>query len=393
MEHMVLPDTKLTLLTGATGMLGQEILCQWLESQHPTRLVVLARDKGSILASQRIHAILSHRFGEEKLGQMLASVIVLNGDVSRERLGLAPQLYQELAERTEHVIHSAAGVRFDQPLEQARNINVEGTRQVLELARAARRAGREGRVDHVSTAYVAGKRRGVVYEHNYEHTKGFHNTYEQSKYEAEGLVREAMQELPTTIFRPSIIVGHSQTGETSDFKAFYWPLRVYAQGQLRLLPGKSECRIDLIPVDFVASALLYLAQQPYTVSGCYHLSAGPDNLPTLLEILNAAVEFFRVKAPHILNPIWLKMVEGKPGELLMDDRTIKTFRRGAPYYPYFATDLIFDNHEAALLLRPAGIKAPPVRDFFDRLFRYCLETDWGHRPLEAGSAKTMAVSV
>lgn len=389
MERLPLPNTSLTLLTGATGALGQEVLRQWIQTRPKTEgLLVLARGKGKGGAEKRVQAVLRKHFTGEDLKQAEKRITVLDGDIAEERLGLTADLYREVAERTAQIIHCAAAVRFDQPLEEARQANLEGTRQVVQLAKAARRAGQEGRLNYVGTAYIAGKRRGVIYENEFAHRKGFHNTYEQSKYEAEALVRHAQNEIPVTIYRPSIIIGNSNTGETTNFKAFYWPIRAYALGQMKILPGLPSCQIDLVPVNYVATAVLYLSDQKQTPGSCYHLTAGRSNLLQLEEIMEAAVEFFKIKRPRLIHPALLTLAENWPGRLLMSERALKTLKLGKPYYPYFATHLEYDTSQAVQMLEPAGIYAPPVRNFFDRLFRYCVETDWGkHVPVETNSSE------
>jgi len=389
MESESLPDASLTLLTGATGALGQEVLCQWLENQPvQARLLVLARGKGKGGAKKRIDTILHKRFSGPALAHARQQVTVLNGDMSEARLGLEARLYQEVVERTAQVIHCAAAVRFDQPIEEARQSNLEGTRQVLQLAKAARRAGQAGRLDYVSTAYIAGKRQGVIYEGDYSHNKGFHNSYEQSKYEAEGLVRQAQNEIPIAVYRPSIIIGNSRTGETSNFKAFYWPVRAFAMGQLRFLPGVSSCQIDLVPVDYVAAGITYLARQEQAIGGCYHLTCGRDNLIALSQIVEAAADFFKMKPSRFVHPAFLKLLTGWPGRHLLEQRLVKTLKLGAPYFPYFATKMEYDTQQAQAILQPQGISAPHVSDFFDNLFRYCLETNWGKQTQPASDKQT-----
>lgn len=377
--------TRTTLLTGATGALGQELMCQFLQNR-PARekLVILARGKSksgdkAVAAQRRVRTLLKHHFSDEDLETVSERVSVVDGDVTESRLGLDAATFAELASQVDSVLHCAAAVRFDQPIEEARQVNLEGTRQALELARQARRCGLEGRFDYVSTAYIAGKRQGVVSETELEHTRGFHNTYEQSKYEAEQLVRQYKDEIPVTVLRPSIIVGDSRTGETTSFKAFYWPIRVYATGQMRVLPGRKSSHIDLVPVDYVAAATLYLTSLSETIGGCYHVTAGRDNTVTLREIIEATIDFFQVTPPPVINPTFLKLLEGRIGRRLLGEHIHKTLMLGKPYYPYLALKLEFDTSEADKFLKPANITAPRLTDFFNRLFSFCVESNWGKK--------------
>ena len=151
--------------------------------------------------------------------------VAIAGDLTAPRLGLGER-HDEIAAGVGTVIHSAASVAFDLPIEEARAINVEGTRRVLDFAGAVPDLQR---VAYVSTAYVAGDRRGTVYEDDRE-TGTFRNSYERSKHEAEAVVRSST--LPWTIARPSIIVGESTTGWTASFNVLYGPLRAFAAGRL-----------------------------------------------------------------------------------------------------------------------------------------------------------------
>ncbi len=379
----VLHDESYCILTGATGALGQELLFQLLEQNSDTKLLLVGRGSRNSTAEKRFRAIIRRRYTGEALENVMQRIAVVDGDVTEPNLGFSPERWHQVAQRTKQIIHCAAAVRFDQPIDEARQINYKGTMQVLELARAARKAGQEGRLDYISTAYVAGKRTGVVYEEELEHRKGFHNTYEQSKYETELEIRKAMHELPICVMRPSIIIGNSKTGETTNFKAFYWPIRVYAMGQMKVLPASRHSQVDLVPVDYVASAIVHLSGQAKAVGKTYHLTAGRDNLITIGEVLEAAVSFFKIKAPLTINPRFMALAETKLSHLFMSEHTHKTLQLGKPYYPYFNLKLEFDNSSTARSLNEVTISAPPVRRFFDTLFRYCVETDWGHKQAKA----------
>ncbi len=117
-----------------------------------------------------------------------------------------------LLDEVTHVLHCAASVRFDLPLTEARRANV-GTAAVV--ADIARRAPRLERLVHVSTAYVGGTHRGTFHESELDVGQDFRNSYEQTKFEAEGLLRESAQDLPLSVARPSIVVGEAGSGWTT----------------------------------------------------------------------------------------------------------------------------------------------------------------------------------
>src|SRR5206468_2341717 len=152
-------------------------------------------------------------------------------------------------------------ISFDQPLEEARRINVEGTQRVLDFADRCRDRGAGlRRLVHVSTAYVAGDHEGEFREDQLEVGQGFRNSYERTKFEAEKLVRARSPRLPVTIVRPSIVVGERSSGWTSSFNVLYPPLKAFARGALPLLPARHSTPVDVVPVDYVADAVFELCE-------------------------------------------------------------------------------------------------------------------------------------
>src|SRR5919197_1219826 len=132
------------------------------------------------------------------------------------------------------------------------------------------------RMTYVSTAYVAGTRHNEVREDELDAGQDFRNPYEQSKHEAETMVRKHQRKLPITIARPSIVVGERGTGWTSSFNVIYGPLRAFASGAFPVLPGRSSAIIDVVTVDYVADSVLALTAAPEAEGGTYHLVAGDE---------------------------------------------------------------------------------------------------------------------
>ncbi len=106
----------------------------------------------------------------------------------------------------------------------------------------------------------------------------FSPTYEQSKYEGELLVQAAKEELSISIFRPSMVVGDSQTGAIKTFNTFYFPLRLYLTGKLRILPVNRSLRINIVPVDYVAKSVVKLTFNPKAEGRNFHLVAPYESL-------------------------------------------------------------------------------------------------------------------
>jgi len=361
-----------TVISGATGFLGREIVLHLLASEPDAHLTLLVRGRDETEAQARGVALLTAQLQGEALAAALRRVEVVRADLEQERLGLTPRGYDELVARTVEVIHGAASVRFDLPLAQARAINVDGTRRMLDLARKAR-----AHLDYIGTAYVAGEREGLVLESELDMGQGFRNTYEASKCEAERLVQARAAEQSLTIFRPSIIVGDSRTGRTSSFKVLYWPLKVFARG-FRVVPGRPQTAVDVVPSDFVVQALAHLRRQPGRAGQVYHLCAGPERSATLGELAGLAARFFQVRRPIFVEPGLF--VRARP---LIDRFTWGRLRRiliaGRVYTPYLALNLAFDTQRAEAGLKGTGIVVPPVADYFSRLFRFAVATEWGKK--------------
>ena len=197
---------------------------------------------------------------------------------SQPNCGLDAAAYQRLSAETTRVIHSAATVRFDHSLDEARRINVEGTRRVLDFAAGVRQLRS---LAYVGTAYVAGERSDLVRESELAVGQSYRNTYEQTKAEAEALVRSRLGSLPGVILRPSIIVGDSRTGVTSSFKMMYWPLKIYARRLWRTVPGFPDAVLDIVPVDFVAASVARLVFDEAALGSTVHLCAGPRGSATI----------------------------------------------------------------------------------------------------------------
>lgn len=270
-------------LTGATGFLGTEISCELIASTE-CDLFVLVRGADAGAARQRLLRAWSDR---PELAQAIGGrVVVLAGDVAAPRLGLTSEAYDLVVRSITHIIHSAADVRLDAPLDELRATNVTGTARVIELARAIQRDHGLTRLAHVSTAYVAGRRKGAVAESDLTDRYGFASNYERSKYEAELLVREAGGELPVSVFRPGMVVGDSRTGEIKTFNTLYYPLRLYLTGRLPVAPVPAGMRANLVPVDYVARAIAALAFAPEAAGLTFHLTAPYDTLPPLADLLD-----------------------------------------------------------------------------------------------------------
>lgn len=342
------------LLTGATGFVGMELLVRILE-QSDRDVVALVRADDDEAAQARVDEVVAKILPPAERPRR-GRVRALAAELTAPGLGLAPATRDRLAAEVGAVVHCAASISFVLDVEDARRINVDGTREILALAELASARGSLDRVVHVSTAYVAGEREGVVLETDGDVGQAFRNTYEQTKLEAEEAVRASG--LPAAILRPSIIVGDSATGWTPAFNVIYWPLQAFARGLFPTVPGDPDARVDIVSVDLVADALLQLVRGPVR-DGAFHLVSG-DRAPTNAALARMAAAAFDAEPPQFVAP-----GEDPSAEM-----------RAGPLLPYFRVRCEFDAARG----RGLGAVAPPVEDIFPALMRYARDARWGKSP-------------
>jgi thioester reductase-like protein len=345
------------LLTGATGFVGMELLVRLLD-RTDRDVVALVRADDDDAARVRIDELLQMLIAPARRNVCRSRVQAVAADLEQPGLGLTATTRAALIASIGTVVHCAASVSFTLELEDARRINVEGTREILRLASDAREHGSLDRFVHVSTAYVAGERGGRARERQGDVGQGFRNTYERTKLEAERLVHDSG--LPSAILRPSVIVGDSVTGWTPSFNVIYWPLQAFARGLFDPIPGDADAPIDIVPVDVVADALLELLRGPVRC-GTFHVVAS-DEAVTNEHLATMAAEFFNAKPPRFAGP-----GEDPSAEM-----------RAGPLVPYFRVRCVFDALRGCHVL---GAKPPPLEQYFPALMRYARDARWGKSPM------------
>ena len=375
-ERAAAPASETVLLTGATGTVGRELLARLLRTPS-TRVLCLVRARDDDEARARIRRTIAElpdpRIGNDERRQTDA----MAADLTRDRLGLSQRQWDTTADAVTRIVHGAASVTWNLPLGESRAINVTGTDRVLELAREGRRRGVLRKFDYISTCTVAGRRTGLIGEDDLRSRCGFHNTYEQSKFEAERRVRNHMNEMSVSIFRLAMVVGDSKTGCTSTFNVMYWPLKMMARGYIVAVPGDRAGVLDIVPIDFVGSAIEALSADPAHRGKGFHIAAGPL-ASSVGEILDLAVDCLGVRPPllirprvfRLLQPLFYAAVWGKRREAMS---------KGRVYLPYLVYSAHFDTQNARRGLEPAGIHPPAVREYFERLIDYAIASDWGRR--------------
>ena len=362
-------------LTGATGFLGMEVMARILASGD-REVIALVRAADDAAAQERLDGILAKLWADPSPYRERARAVA--GDVTSPGLGMDAGTRSTVAEGAGAVMHCAASISFDLPLDEARQINVEGTREIIGFAREAKLAGRMDRFIHVSTAYVAGITEGTFRERQLDAGQEFRNTYEQTKWEAEHIVNDA-SDLDPVIARPSIVMGESESGWTPAFNVLYWPIRAFSRGLFTEVPARPEALVDVVPVDYVADALVFLLEHSSS-SGVVNLVSGREAC-TVEDLVRMTSAAFGKERPPVVAP-----GSTGTGSAHADDQA-------AVYFPYFDMDMVFDDSRARALLGPAGIKCPHLTDYFPHLIEYAQRTRWGKTPLtrdEAAAAHAAA---
>jgi len=372
------------LLSGATGFLGTELLARYLQETDRAIFAIVRADDDAH-AQRRLHETLESAFGTAE--PFAGRVRALAGDMTLPGLGLSPEVAQHVAGAVDEIVHGAAAVSFDLDLAQARAINVQGTREMLELAELCHRRGGLRRFTYVSTAYVAGTHKGRFGEEDLDVGQGFRNPYERSKFESEQLVRARAERLPIIVVRPSIIVGDSRTGWTASFNVLYWPTRALARGSFPVLPARRRSPVDVVSVDYVADAIRALAAMPDAAGGTFHLTSARD-ATSIGELLALACDKLDVKAPPLISPaLYLRVLGPLLGRLQPRRRTF--LKAAATYVPYFAVRVQFDDTRARAALG-AQVRPKPLGEYYGQIIDYALRTRWGARPMSRAAAARAA---
>src|SRR5712691_11779524 len=327
-------------LTGSTGYIGAHIAAILLD-RHTDRLNLLVRAKTEQAANGRLWQALQLHLDFPQFRDALESRIsVFRGDLTDPRFGLDHAEYARLVGTTESVIHCAASLNRKSE-KSCLNVNLRGTLEVVQLARRAQHAHGLRRFSQVSTVAVAGMRSHevVTEDASVDWNRSDYDPYARTKKFCEHMVRELLPDVRRTVFRPSIVLGDSRRAETTQFemvRAF-----VFLAG-LPVLPFRPAGRIDIVPVDYVAEAIVTLHQKQDPPFEIYHLSSGAAS-ETFSQITRALAEatgrmeplyWPRLERPFTAGVNWLS---GFRGSLGRQASLLKVFM------PYLVWDTVFDN--------------------------------------------------
>jgi nucleoside-diphosphate-sugar epimerase len=336
-------------LTGVPGFLGTRLLRSLADQRPDASFGLLVQPK----FEPKAHQVL------DDLG-LADRAELYPGDITESDLGLGDR-YDDVAERVTMACHLAAVYDLSIPRNVGWRINVEGTRHVLDLLEQSPHLERFG---YVSTAYVSGERTGTLHEDELVHDAGFKNFYEETKYHAEVLVQDRMDDIPTTIFRPAIVVGDSETGETDKFDGPYFVLRA-----LQRLPkytlmtriGTGTEPVNLVPVDFVIDAMTHLLIHEGHAGTVFHLT-DPQPLTTqaILDLFSGLLDKKVAYVPVPPSVARTLMGTGVGRYLGIDPELVDYFDHPSRY----------DSSHTQAALDGTGISCPALPDYAPKMVDY-----------------------
>lgn len=319
------------VLTGGTGIFGKFLIDDLLKNN--AKVVLLVRAETQKEAEDRIKNLL------KVYSDFTDRIRILKSDLIQDGLGLSHTDYRDLIKSTTHIIHAAASTRFTLPLNEARRNNVETTKRLLSFAGDCKNIKRFG---FISTAFVAGKRSGIILEEEFEHTAGFLNTYEESKYEAETLVRSKVKLLPIVIFRPSLIITPFQKTNNSPISALTFGLFLARKGFLPVLPGNENNKLDIIEGTVAAQAIVEILLKKKVLYLTYHITAA-CNSPQIKDLISLVEDQSGKKLPiRFCGNIEEFVAEVKKTTRFRPD-LVAIYKKTQSFLPELAFPKIFDN--------------------------------------------------
>ncbi len=295
----------------------------------------------------------------------LENFVIVEGDITKTDLGISEDDLETIRYETTDVFHLAAAYDLAVPRDTAFSVNLDGTKNVNELVKTIDQLRR---YNYISTCYVAGKREGEILETDLSGDAGFRNYYEETKYLAEAEVEKLKGKYPVTIFRPSVVVGDSKTGETAKYDGIYYLIQYLRKAPmlLRILNvGNDQVRLNLVPVDFVVEAIVALAHDK-KANGKTVALADPEPLSTA-KLFDAIAMDLTGRKSEFGPPV-------KLAEWFLNTR-ISPSLTGLPHHgvPYFFISQTYDTSIAENLLKPHGIACPNFTTYVSNLLDFVVE--------------------
>ncbi len=358
-------------LTGSTGYIGAHVAYNLLSSnpEHRLNLLVRAKDLGE--ARDRIWQAWQLHDEFPLIREWLGTrVQIFTGDLTSSQFGLSAESYTKLIRTSDSIIHCAASLNRRSE-KSCLKVNLRGTLEMTQLGMRIREDHGLQCFSHVSTVAVAGVRHNevVVEDRSVDWERSDYDPYARTKKFCEHMIQELLRGVPVNIFRPSIVLGDSRYGKTTQFdmvQAF-----VFLAG-LPVLPFRSTDQIDIVNVDYVAEAIARIHTQIEPGPGVriFHLSSGKSS-QTYRELTKALAEKQGKRTP-----IFLPCLE-KPFTSLVN---FLANRRSLPgsrlaslmkvFMPYLVWNTVFDNRR---VVETIGYAPKPFTDYCYPLLKFSLE--------------------
>jgi thioester reductase-like protein len=356
--------TQTVFLTGFPGFLGSALVRSLLE-RYPAEVTIscLVQAKYRPMAEERARIVeLEAEGGAE--GDNHGRVLLLDGDITTPDLGLDPATYTTLQQNSVEIYHLAAVYDLGVGRDLAFRVNVDGTRHLLDFAQNCPNLTR---FQYVSTCYISGRHDGIFTEKHLSTSQTFNNFYEETKYLAEVEVQKRMAAgLPTTIYRPSIVIGDSKTGATQKYDGPYYIMRwIMRQSHLAIVPVTGDPRayeVNVVPRDYVINALNYLSGVSHSRNKVYQLcDPHPLTVDDMLTAIGEATErsLLRVPVPKAVAkgaldvPLVQKLMQIEPEAV-----------------EYFVQPTRYRCPQTLADLAGSGITCPRVPDYIDKLVAF-----------------------
>ncbi|MEI6127038.1 MAG: SDR family oxidoreductase [Pseudomonadota bacterium] len=371
---------KTILLTGATGFLGSHLIPELTKNNF--RIICLIRPQKGVAPAERIRTTL--QYVGSGIEEILSCLDIREGDLGQKNFGLDEQAYQQLKSDVDCILHCAAMTTFSADLAAEQwSINVEGTENLVRFALESKAIHD---FHYISTAYVAGDRTDLVYEHELDKGQGFFNGYEKSKFFAEKLLQQYAREagLSLTVYRPSIIVGDSQSGRTVLFNGMYLFMRFFqvAKNSVQTTPeqekvvipvrcvGNPQVPKNFVHIDYVVNTIIALFMLPRAHGKTYHITH--DNPPPLGLMREIIEEVLGISGIELVDASVFLTKPANDLELFLQEQ-VKV------YSSYLLSEPLFDRSTVKNVLPPSQLPfCPPMdRQALHRLFTYAIESNWG----------------
>jgi NAD(P)-dependent dehydrogenase (short-subunit alcohol dehydrogenase family) len=377
-------------VTGATGFIGRHVTASLAKRGEHVYVLVRAGSR----------ARLERLLGD--CGDSARWIVPIEGDLDQPLLGVAEA--EALRGKIQHFLHLGALYDLDADASDLERVNVGGTQHALDLAH---RLG-AGCFHLVSSIAVAGEYPGRFTESMFAEACALRHPYFTTKHQSEALVRGSCR-LPWRIYRPGMVVGHSVTGEMDKIDGPYYFFKAIQKVRDLVPHWMPLIRFDggyinLVPVDFVASALTHLLHLPGQDGKCFHLTDAVDrHIGAVLNIFAHAAHApamtlqVDAKTLNVVKPLLPGVRDGlKPMQYLADQllRELGIPPSVGRLLDYPTT---FDSSQAQQLLTPAGIRPAPIEDYAWRLWDYWErqldpELFRGHGLRQAVAGKTVLIT-